>query len=69
METVRRIGGRKFVLGLTYMLGCFGLLALGVYSGEAAIVGAVAGGCVSMAPGVGAIIWGNVKEHQANGGD
>ena len=60
------IGKRKFILGMTYVIGCCVLIALAIYSGDAAIVASAAAACVSLAPGVGIIIWGNVHEHKAN---
>jgi len=62
---IDRIGGRKNVLGYVF-LGCVTFLANAMvisnhdpdYVGMATVIGA-------MAAGLGAIVWGNVKEHQA----
>ena len=61
------IGGRKFALGLVYVILGFATIIMAVYEAPEHIA-AVAAGCVSLAPGVGAIIWGNVAEHRAQNG-
>lgn len=63
------IGGRKFTLGLLYLLGCFTVSAISVSKG---VVGWDAAGVASLfasaATGLGVIVWGNVQEHRANNG-
>jgi hypothetical protein len=62
-------GWRKFIWGETYILGAFGLVGYALYQGmDAGVVAAVAAACVSLAPGLGVVIYGNVQEH-ANGGN
>ena len=65
---MQRIGGRKFALGMTYVVGCCVLIGMAIWTREAAIVASVAGACVSLAPGVGVIVWGNVQEHKTKNG-
>jgi len=61
------IGGRKFTLGLLYIILGFATILTAVFEAPEHIA-AVAAGCVSLAPGVGAIIWGNVQEHRTKNG-
>lgn len=69
MSPVERIGGRKFALGLFYLLGCFGISAGALWSGHTGwdAVG-LASLPVAIASGLGVIVWGNVKEHEAKNG-
>jgi len=57
------------ILGVMYLVGCFGVSFAAVFTGasgwEAAGIAALP---VSIASGLGVIVWGNVKEHQAKNG-
>lgn len=62
-------GHRKFCLGLVYLLGSLGLLGLALWRGaDAGVIAATSAGLVSVAPGIAAVIWGNVQEHRARNG-
>ncbi len=55
-------GKRKFILGFFYLLCVFGLGIVAILKGQSgADVGILA---VSAATGLGAIVYGNVKEHE-----
>ena len=64
---VNFVGGRKNLIGYAF-IGCTTFLVNAMiigknspdYIGMATVIGA-------MATGVGALVWGNVKEHEANG--
>ncbi len=64
---VDTVGGRKNILGYIY-LGCVTFLVNAMliagrepdFIGMATVIGA-------MSAGLGAIVWGNIKEHQSNG--
>jgi hypothetical protein len=59
-------GKRKFLLGILYLVFVFGLGVLAIANGQSvADVGILA---VSAATGLGAIVYGNVKEHEASKG-
>jgi len=59
-------GYRKMVLGLFYLTGVFlvAVLVVTTGNGDLTSAGVFAGGA---AAGVGAIVWGNAKEHAAAG--
>ena len=59
------IGGRKFALGIVYLLGSFVMIGMAISTRDAAVVASVAAACVALAPGIAAIIWGNVATHRA----
>lgn len=67
-----QIGGRKFALGLVFLVFCFVLDLVAIIYG--ATEGWNAAGLASLhtstAAGMLTVVWGNVKEHQSrNGGD
>lgn len=57
-EKLSLFGGRKFILGLTYLLFSFTLGLLGVVYGRD-LVG-ISALIASMATGLGVVVWGNV---------
>jgi len=62
-------GNRKFVLGVLYGIGGFGCILATVLKGsDAGVIAAVAAACLSLATGLGVIVWGNVQEHRAKNG-
>ena len=64
-----KIGGRKFTLGLIYMLGCFSISIVAVLHGATGWDAAgVASLFVSTATGLGVVVWGNVQEHRTRNG-
>jgi hypothetical protein len=66
---LNKIGGRKFTLGMTYLIGGLGLLTLALYwQKDAATIAALASAYVAMAPGLGVIVWGNVQAERARNG-
>lgn len=69
MSPVQRVGGRKFVLGVLYLLGCFGVSAGAIFTGATGwdAVG-LASLPVAIASGLWTIVWGNVQEHRARSG-
>lgn len=69
MSPLQRIGGRKFTLGLIYLLGCFGVATGAILTGATGwdAVG-LASLPMAIATGLGVIVWGNVQEHRANNG-
>jgi hypothetical protein len=65
MNVINFLGGRKNMIGYVF-LGCTTFLARGEclkadpdYVGLTSVI-------VAIATGVGALVWGNVKEHQAS---
>ena len=64
-------GNRKFALGMTYLIGIFALGGLAVVMDKSAgLVGAVSSFAVTVATGLGVIVWGNREEHRlTNKGD
>jgi hypothetical protein len=60
------IGGRKVILGLVYLLGSFVMIGMSIQTKDSGVVASVAGACIALAPGLGMIIWGNVKVHETN---
>ena len=63
-------GWRKWTLGMAYLVGMFGNIALAILylDNPAAVIAAIVGAAVGIATGLGVIVWGNVKEHQAQNG-
>ena len=63
------IGGRKFALGLVYLILCGTVSILAVSNG---VTGWDAAGVASLftsaATGLGVIVWGNVQEHRSKNG-
>ncbi len=59
------IGLRKLILGLVFLGGIFGLAALDLYFNQGTNLGGVAAVGISAMTGVAAIVYGNVKENQA----
>ena len=60
------IGHRKTLLGFCYLVGCFGVSLAAVLRGVTGWDAAgVASLFASIAGGLGVVVWGNVKEHQA----
>ena len=66
---MKAIGGRKMLLGLIYLVGCFTISAMAVNKG---VVGFDAAGVASLfasiAVGLGVIVWGNVQSKLAQNG-
>jgi hypothetical protein len=60
--------GRKFWLGVVYMVFGFAMCGIAVWRGDAALVASAAGACLSLATGLAATIWGNVQVHKAGNG-
>jgi hypothetical protein len=61
-------GWRKFVWGMTYLLGNMGLEAYALYRGmDSSVIASIAAASVTMAGGLGVVVYGNVQEHK-NGG-
>jgi hypothetical protein len=62
-------GHRKFILGMTYLVGVFSVSVVAVY-GE--LTGWDAAGISSLfasaATGLGVIVWGNAQEHKHTNG-
>jgi len=65
-------GNRKFLLGALYVIGAIGCIESAILTeAGAGVIGAVAAATVSIATGLGVIVWGNAKEWEAktrNGG-
>lgn len=61
------VGSRKLLLGFAYLLSVSGIAMTSLLTGKGDLYGVAALG-VSMATGVAAIIWGNVKVAQAEAG-
>ena len=68
-------GHRKFILGLAYIVGCFGCLITTILLVEAAqltaVLAALGGSFVGVSSGLAVLVYGNSKEWQAkttNGG-
>jgi len=60
------IGGRKMALGLVYLILGYACVFLAVFKGaDAGVIASVAGACVSLATGMGVVVWGNVRVHEA----
>jgi len=66
---IAAIGGRKFTLGLVYLLLCGAVSILAVNNG---VTGWDAAGVASLfasaATGLGVVVYGNVMEHRAKNG-
>ncbi len=58
-------GWRKIILGSEFIIGAAFLVYTGIKSGSD--LAALAATIIAIAGGVAAVIYGNVKEHQANG--
>lgn len=70
-EAVPTLGGRKFILGMIYLIGCFVTINLALWKGlsgwDSVAVGSM---CVSIATGLGVVVWGNVQAGKnGNGGE
>ena len=67
---VASIGGRKFALGILYLVFVSSISYMAVSSG---VTGWDAAGVASLfasaATGLGVIVWGNVQEHRAKNGN
>jgi len=64
-----RQGSRKFALGLVYLIGSYGLAFAAILTGASGWdAAALASFPVSIATGLGAIVWGNAQEHRARNG-
>ena len=62
-------GNRKFTLGVLFMACGFSCIIAAILKGsDAGVIAAVAGACLSLATGLGVIVWGNVQEHRASNG-
>ena len=66
---MKTLGGRKMVLGILYLGGCFAIAGMAVDQG---VVGWDAAGVASLfasiAGGLGVVVWGNVQSKKVNGG-
>ena len=63
------IGNRKFILGMSYLIGCFVIIETALaFNADAGVIASVAGGCISIATGLGAVVYANVLEHRAKSG-
>lgn len=63
-------GYRKMLLGTLYLIGCFVMCIMAVWSGNSGWDAAgIAALPTSVATGLGVIIWGNVQEHRAKNGN
>ncbi len=61
-------GWRKWSLGMVYIVGGLLLLAGALLTDKTGtVIGALAGAFVSLATGMGVIVYGNVMEHRARG--
>ena len=69
MPLIQRIGGRKFILGETYLVGCFVLFMTALLTGATGWDAvALASIPVAIASGLGVIVWGNVAVARAANG-
>ena len=63
-------GHRKFILGLAFIIGGFVLLGVALFTDkDAAVIGSLAASFVSVATGLGVVIYGNVMEHRTKAGN
>ena len=65
MAVVQKLGGRKFTLGMTYLIINGGLNGMAIWIGaEPEMLMSLALVAGASSTGVGAVVWGNVKEAQ-----
>ena len=67
--TIIQEGSRKFTIGMTYVI--LGFTCVGVAlikEAGAGVIASVAGASISLATGIGVIVWGNVATHKAKNG-
>ena len=66
---MQAIGGRKFVLGVLYVLGVFACVMTALLQDAGpGVISSVAGVAVSASTGIGVVVYGNIQEHKARNG-